>query len=136
MMEPSRNLGAERVAKRSRAGALEAAVMEILWDRDDWVSGSDVHTVLQQAHPVAYTTALTVLVRMCDKGTVERRRFSGRAYLFRATESREASAAARIQTVLDDAGDRSAVLTHLIDQLDDVRRAQLRALLDTSVDED
>lgn len=124
------------MAKRSRTGQLEAAVMEILWDRDDWISGAEVHAALQQTHPVAYTTALTVLVRMCEKGTVERRRFAGRAYLFQPTRSRDASAAARIQEVLEEVGDRPAVLTQLIDQLDDANRARLRALLDATDDED
>lgn len=125
-----------RMAKRSKTGQLEAAVMEILWDRGEWISGADVHAALQQSHPVAYTTALTVLVRMCDKGTVERRRFSGRAYLFQATRSREANAAARIQDVLGGVGDQPAVLTQLIEQLDDASRTRLRALLDPSTDED
>lgn len=106
--------------------------MEILWDRDDWTSGSDVHAALQGTHPVAYTTALTVLVRLCEKGSVERRRFTGRAYAFQAVRSREASAAARISQVLSDVEDRSAVLTQLIDQLDDDERKRLRALLDTT----
>lgn len=125
-----------RMARRSKTGQLEAAVMEILWDRGEWISGADVHAALQQSHPVAYTTALTVLVRMCDKGTVERRRFSGRAYLFQATRSREANAAARIQDVLGGVGDQPAVLTQLIEQLDDASRTRLRALLDPSTDED
>jgi predicted transcriptional regulator len=106
--------------------------MEILWDRDDWTSGNDVHAALQQTHPVAYTTALTVLVRLCDKGAVQRRRFTGRAYVFQAVRSREASAAARISAVLGDVGDRSAALSQLVDQLDDDERNRLRALLDAT----
>ncbi len=115
---------------RSATGELESAVQEILWDRDEWISGADVHTALQESNPVAYTTALTVLTRMCDKGLVERKRFSGRAYLFRATLSRAETAANRIRDVLANAGDRPAVLTQLIDQLDVADRDRLRGLLD------
>lgn len=114
---------------RSGTGELESTVLEILWDRDDWVSGADVHTTLQENHPVAYTTALTVLTRMCDKGMVERKRFSGRAFHFRATLSRAETAAKRIREVLSETGDRPAVLTQLIDQLDVSDRERLRALL-------
>lgn len=117
---------------RSGTGELESSVLEILWDRDDWVSGADVHATLQEFHPVAYTTALTVLTRMCDKEMVQRKRFSGRAYHFRATLSRAETAAERIREVLSQTGDRPAVLTQLIDQLDIADRERLRALLDAT----
>ena len=121
---------------RSGTGELEASVLEILWDRDDWISGADVHTLLQENHPVAYTTALTVLTRMCDKGIVERKRFSGRAFQFRASLSRAETAANRIREVLADTGDRPAVLTHLIGHLDVADRERLRALLDATNGDD
>lgn len=117
---------------RSGTGELESSVLEILWDRDDWISGADVHTLLQENHPVAYTTALTVLTRMCDKGVVERKRFSGRAFQFRASLSRAETAAQRIREVLAGTADRPAVLTHLIGHLDVVDRERLRALLDAA----
>jgi predicted transcriptional regulator len=121
---------------RSATGELESAVMEILWDRDAWTSGSDVHAALQDTHPVAYTTALTVLVRMCDKELVQRKRFTGRAYHFRATHSRAETAAARIHDVLADTSDRPAVLTQLIEHLDVTDRERLRALLDATTGDD
>ena len=107
-------------------------MLEILWDRATWTSGADVHTTLQRTHPVAYTTALTVLTRMCDKGVVERKRFSGRAYHFRATLTRAETAAKRIREVLADTQDRPAVLTQLIDHLDGADRERLRGLLDST----
>ena len=126
------------MAKPSRpvTGELESSVLEILWDSDDWISGADVHAMLQENHPVAYTTALTVLTRMCDKGVVERKRFSGRAYHFRATLGRAETAAKRIRDVLAGTGDRPAVLTQLIDQLDIADRERLRTLLDATNGDD
>jgi predicted transcriptional regulator len=115
---------------RTGTGALEASTLEILWDRDDWTSGAEVHAALQSFHPVAYTTALTVLTRMCDKNLVQRKRFSGRAYVFRATLSRTETAAKRVHDALATTVDRPAVLTHLINDLDAADRERLRALLD------
>lgn len=121
---------------RSAHGELESSVLEILWDRDDWISGADVHTMLQKNHPVAYTTALTVLTRMCDKEMAQRKRFSGRAYHFRATLSRAETAAKQIREVLSDTGASPAVLTQLIDQLGQADRERLRALLDATNGDD
>lgn len=117
---------------RSAPGELESSVLEILWDRDAWSSGAEVHEALQASHPVAYTTVLTVLTRMCAKGLAERTRFSGRAYHFRSTLSRTETAAKRIHEVLADTCDRPAALTQLIDQLDATDRERLRELLDST----
>lgn len=121
---------------RSASGELESSVLEILWDSDTWTSGADVHAALQPTHPVAYTTALTVLTRMCDKGVVQRKRFSGRAYHFSATRSRAETAAERIREVLAETADRPAALTQLIDQLDLADRERLREILGATAGED
>ncbi len=37
-------------------GALEAQVMDVLWDHDDdWMTPGAVHAVLNPARPIAYT---------------------------------------------------------------------------------
>ncbi|MEA2505712.1 MAG: hypothetical protein QOH48_330 [Actinomycetota bacterium] len=52
-------------------GPLESEVMDIVWDQGD-VTVRDVHEALQAEHPIAYTTVMTTLGRLADKGLVQR----------------------------------------------------------------
>jgi predicted transcriptional regulator len=109
-------------------GELEAAVMDALWNHGGWMTPGEVHDVLVDDHPLAYTTFMTVLVRLWEKGRLERQR-DGRAYAYHAIETRDEYAARRMQELLATAGDRSATLTHFLGSLKEAERTQLRRLL-------
>lgn len=109
-------------------GQLEAAVMDLLWDRGGWLTPGEVHEVLSAERPLAYTTVMTILVRLWGKGRLERQR-DGRAYAYRPVLSREQQAAARMSEVLAGLKDRPAALTHFVQALDPCDRAQLRRVL-------
>jgi predicted transcriptional regulator len=109
-------------------GELEAAVMEILWDRGGWMTPGEVHEVLTAERPLAYNTVMTILVRLLDKGRLERQR-DGRAYAYRPTQTREEYAASRMEQVLRATKDRPAALARFVDTLADADRTQLRRLL-------
>jgi predicted transcriptional regulator len=108
-------------------GELERAVMDILWDQGGWLTPGEVHERLGDPS-LAYTTVMTILVRLWRKGRVERHR-DGRAYAYHPVVSREQYMAARMEEVLAKARDRSAVLSHFVDAMDPGDRAQLRRLL-------
>jgi len=114
------------MAKRS-TGELEAAVMRILWDQGAWLTPGEVHRLLND-DALAYTTVMTILVRLWKKGRVERER-DGRAYAYHAVLTREQYAAARMEKVLAEAGDRPAALSLFLDVIDPGDRDQLRRLL-------
>lgn len=109
-------------------GQLEAAVMDLLWDRGGWLTPGEVHEVLSEERPLAYTTVMTILVRLWRKGRLERQR-DGRAYAYRPVLSREQQAAARMSEVLSTLKDRPTALTHFVQALDSADRAQLRRVL-------
>ena len=114
---------------RAAMGALEALVMEAVWDApEEWVSVAEVHSGLSQRRKMAYTTVLTTMVRLWRKGRVERRP-DGRAYRYRATETRELHAAERMTEMLAGAADRRAALAHFLSGLTSAERAELRRLL-------
>ena len=75
-------------ATRKSLGELESAVLSTLWDHGAPLSVRDVLAQLRRPE-LAYTTVLTVLDRLHDKGVVARER-EGRAFLYRASVSREA----------------------------------------------
>ncbi len=108
-------------------GELEAAVMNLLWDRGGWMTPGEVHAALPDAD-LAYTTVMTVLVRLWQKDRVERQR-DGRAYAYHPVVTRERYAALRMEGLLARAGNRSAALSHFLDAIDPADRDQLRRLL-------
>jgi predicted transcriptional regulator len=118
------------VKKKDRLamGALEGAVMDVLWDRGGWLTPGEVHGVLAVDRPLAYTTVMTILVRLWQKGRLERER-DGRAFVYRPLETREQHAASRMGEFLVKAGDRPAALAHFLEALPPSDRAQLRRLL-------
>jgi predicted transcriptional regulator len=113
---------------KANMGELEAAVMDVLWDRGGWLSPGDVHAVLTPARPLAYTTVMTILVRLWQKGRLRRER-DGRAYAYRPLQTREQYAATRMGEVLLAAGDRPKVLACFLESLGPSDRTQLRRML-------
>lgn len=107
---------------------LENAVMEVLWDAPGPLTTREVRERLS-AHRVAYTTVMTVLVRLWNKGQVEREK-AGRAYAYRPRQSKEEHTAARMEQMLDTAGDRHAALSRFVETLSASERRQLKGLLE------
>lgn len=70
-------------------GDLEAAVLEVLWGSASALSVRDVLGRVRRRPALAYTTVMTVLDRLHDKGLVVREK-QGRAFHYAAAMSREA----------------------------------------------
>jgi predicted transcriptional regulator len=109
-------------------GELEAMVMDVLWDRHGWLTPGEVHDTLSRNRSLAYTTVMTILVRLWQKGRLERQR-DGRAFAYRAVQSREEYAAARMQELLTRVADRPTALAYFVDSLPQADRDQLRRVL-------
>lgn len=113
---------------RLQMGGLEAAVMDVLWSRGGWSTPREVHEVLAADRHLAYTTIMTILVRLWQKGRLERQR-DGRAYAYRPLLTREQHAAARMSELLVGVADRPAALAHFLQALPAADRDQLRRML-------
>lgn len=114
-------------ARRRRNGELENLVLECLWSIADWSTPGEVLERLPMDRPLAYNTVVTILTRLCEKGSVERTK-RGRAFAYRTTSSREVRAAERMARILDAAGGSPTALAAFVDgltadQLDGLRRA-------------
>lgn len=104
------------MARGSKLGDLERAVMEALWDAGkDWLTVREVHATVAGARDVAYTTVMTVLDRMTRKKLVEQQR-EGRAYRYRPMLSRGAMTAELMREALGEfaAADRKAALVAFV----------------------
>jgi len=114
-------------------GELETAVMDVLWDSGGPLTPAEVRATLADQHALAYTTVMTILVRLWRKGRLERER-TGRAYAYRAVRTREEYVAARMGEVLVGVADRPKALGYFFHALDPSDRAQLERLLGVRTD--
>jgi predicted transcriptional regulator len=88
-----------------RLHELEAEVMDVVWSRRfERFAVSDVLAVLEQRREIAYTTVMTTLVRLHEKGLLERER-DGKRYLYRPRWSREEFLKQTTREVLEQIGE-------------------------------
>ena len=112
-------------------GSLEAKIMRVAWSSpDEFLSVRDLLGTLDG--DLAYTTVMTVMNRLYEKGLLRRRR-NGRAWIYRCAVSREAYAAATMSEALNGAEDRLAALLHFVADLHPDDTEALRGLLATMV---
>jgi predicted transcriptional regulator len=119
---------AEPVLRRAPGGSLERAVLAVLWDYGGWLPPGEVHARMDPGRPVGLATVTTVLVRLWRKGRLERRK-TGRAFAYRALQTREQFVAQRMDEVLAVAADRPAALAAFAAGLSEEDRAELRRRL-------
>jgi predicted transcriptional regulator len=117
------------VARLGR-GELEARVMDVLWREEADMTPRQVHErITTSRRPLAYTTVMTILVRLWEKGMLEREP-RGRAYAYRPVTGRDEWAAGRMHDLLEQAADPEAALTHFVRGIDARELTQLRRALD------
>ena len=92
---------------RRAYGALETDVLGVLWDGDGGMTPGEVRDAL--GGDLAYTTVMTVLTRLFEKGLVTRAQ-QGRAFSYAPTQTRSELAARRMSEILAAAGDSAGTL--------------------------
>lgn len=97
-------------------GDLELAVMEYIWSQDDEVDVPQVHRHFRRSRKLAYTTVMTVMSRLHEKGVLERCE-DKRPYRYQPALSREDYSAGLMLDVLEEFGDRPAVLTRFVERI-------------------
>ena len=114
-------------------GALEAAVMRVAW-RVGPVTVRDVLSALNadRARPLAYTTVMTIMGRLAEKGLLRRTRV-GRADLYEPSQSSDgflrALSRRRIRSLIEDFGDLAIAEFYAeLDQVDPEQRRRLKRL--------
>jgi predicted transcriptional regulator len=116
-------------SQRRPMGALEGQVLAFLWRADRSVTPAEV--LDGTGLDLAYTTVMTILVRLWKKGLVEREPH-GRAYAYRPRIDEAEYVARSMQEVLGQASDRTAVLNRFVGGLSRKDTRALRSLLDTA----
>jgi predicted transcriptional regulator len=111
---------------RRASGELEADVLAALWRADRALSPGEVRE--QVPGDLAYTTVMTILSRLHDKGVLDRERV-GRAYHYTPSVDAAELAASRMRDLLDKGHDRDAVLTRFVRSLSSSDEKTLLAAL-------
>ena len=109
-------------------GELEARVLDVLWNSDAWLIPGEVHAVINPRRRLAYTTILTTMTRLWEKGRLERRS-RGRAFEYKPSLDRTEYAASRMSEFLSAAGDPRSALAHFVSAMDASEVAELRRVL-------
>ena len=111
-------------------GSLELQVMEFMWQTGEATVQQVVKTI-NRRRPIAYTTVMTVMGHLVDKGLLART-MEGKRYRYQIARSRDEflldSSRSRIHTLVDDFGDLAiAQFLGEIDNVDAVRLEELRS---------
>ncbi len=114
------------MSDRRPSGALETEVLAALWAADAPLTPRHVQRELGEG--LAYTTVMTALARLHEKGVVTREK-QGRAYAYTPLLDTPGIAAARMRALLDEGGDREAVLARFLGTLSDADERTLLELL-------
>ena len=115
-------------AEFEQLGDLGTAVMAVVWESES----CDVNDVLERLvwdKPLAYTTIMTVMTRLVEKGFLERAR-SGRKFVYKAVAQREEVARNRFRKIVDGfyGGLTGMAVSELLSGDDDVSEDELQAL--------
>ncbi len=109
-------------------GPLETDIMQLIWqERRSTVK--KVHRKLSQQREIAYTTVMTTMSRLADKGLLSRER-DGLAYIYSPTKTEQEFVSEMVQQVLDGLMDDYGELTmaYMVDYLARHRPADLEWL--------
>lgn len=126
------------VPRRAR-GALESAVLDVLWQAGRPLSPGEVRDLLARtefaaagahagAGELSYSTVVTILTRLHVKKVLNRTRV-GRAFEYAPLADEAGLAARRLTALLDGSPDREAVLSRFVADLPDSDEELLRRLL-------
>jgi predicted transcriptional regulator len=107
-------------------GSLETSIMEVMWHTKE-ATVRDVLHAMGECN--AYTTVMTVMQRLYEKGVLQRRLVDG-AYIYQAAVPKEQYAKQTVRKTLDQLvhGFGDVALAQFVDVLDDVDPKRLEEL--------
>lgn len=119
------------MVKKRAPRELEREIMTYMWAAEAPATPGQAHQAV--APELAYTTVMTVFVRLWEKGRLNRAA-AGRGYVYWPSQTEAAHRAEQMQTTLDSCTDRLAVLSRFVDALGPDDADELRRLLESEAD--
>ncbi len=114
------------MSKKRLFGELEWIILQLIKEKEE-VSVKEIYQALNQT--VVYTTVMTVMTRLFEKGDLERRR-EGRHYLYQLPQTSKTSALGLVERLKQRLfGGRSiAMIRYLIDSSKDLTMQDLEEM--------
>jgi predicted transcriptional regulator len=111
-------------------GPLETDIMRVVW-RETSSTVKQVHEQLSRGREIAYTTVMTTMRRLADKGILHRHR-EGAADIYAPAYSEEELVQLFVHEVLESLMENHSdkVVEHMVDYLADRSPSQLQRILD------
>ena len=112
-------------------GPQELQIMKVVWDRGR-VTVRDVYEALRERRQIAYTTVMTMMNILDQKGFLKKIPSEDRAFVYESARSRQTVTRAMVKEFLDRVfgGSANPLMLHLIEDkhvtkkdLDELRRA-------------
>ncbi len=104
---------------------LEATIMDVVWSKElVSFAVSDVLAVLEKQRDIAYTTVMTTLTRLYEKGILKRER-DGKRYLYSPRLTREEFLHSTAREVLDKAVGGHQAMAMLAEKVSEASAGQL-----------
>ena len=110
-------------------GQLESAVMDVIWAENRPCVVHEVRERLRYDRPLAYTTVMTVLTILHNKGVLRREKF-GRAWRYWPAERREEHDARLMAEILRSGGDSRVTLRWFLDRMSDEDLTAIRNVVE------
>ena len=109
-------------------GPLETDIMQVIW-QDERSTVKKVHRKLSQQRDIAYTTVMTTMTRLAEKGVLNRHR-EGLAYVYTPAISEDDFVTMVVQQVLDGLMEdySDAAVDYMIDYLSRHNPSELHRL--------
>lgn len=80
-------------------GDLEAEIMEVIWAAE-YISVRDVYEKLKLRRKIAYTTVMTVMARLAEKGLLKKKK-DGNAFLYKAACSKDKFTQSTVKKIIE-----------------------------------
>lgn len=110
-------------------GLLEQAIMEVVWKNGE-ITVRDVVATLEKKRAIAYTTVMTVMTRLVEKGILCRSAQSDGSFLYKSCDSQEEfyakTSRTLFQKIIKNFG--AVAVAQFVDTLEEVDPAQIAAL--------
>jgi predicted transcriptional regulator len=107
---------------------LEATIMDVVWSKQlvSFAVG-DVLAILEKQRDIAYTTVMTTVARLHDKGLLDRER-DGKRYLYSPKLTREEFLQSTAREVLDEAVSGHQAMAMLAEKVSEASAGELDEL--------
>ncbi|MCL4387408.1 BlaI/MecI/CopY family transcriptional regulator [Patescibacteria group bacterium] len=111
-------------------GELESEIMEIVWGQKGLIPVKDVTEILSKRRKIAYTTVMTIMARLVNKGVLVRH-LSGPSYLYKPKVTKEQFIARAVHTIFSSTVSTlgEEVLAHFIKEIQKISPKKRQELL-------